>query len=225
MDQDGTWHGGGPQSKRLSVSWGPSPSLKRGRSPSPIFGPFLLWLNGWMHQDATWYGGKTQPRELCVRCGPSPLPKRGQSPQFLAHVYCGQTAAWIKMPLGTEVGLCLRDIVLDGYLTPNFRPMSVVAKRLDGLRCHLVWKIGLGPGDFVFDEEPANPRKKGTSTPTQFLAHVYCGHGRPSQLLLSSCTNGLPIINRLLLLICDNVDIWSIKITCYLSPESLFWNR
>jgi len=23
--------------------------------------------------------------------------------------------------------------------TPNFRPMSVVAKWLDGLRCHLVW--------------------------------------------------------------------------------------
>ena len=23
---------------------------------------------------------------------------------------------------------------------PNFRPMSVVAKRLDGSRCHLVWR-------------------------------------------------------------------------------------
>ena len=34
---------------------------------------------------------------------------KGQSPtQFLAHVYCGQKAAWIKMPLGTEVGLGLR---------------------------------------------------------------------------------------------------------------------
>ena len=27
-------------------------------APSPIFGPFLLWPNGWMHQDATWYGGR-----------------------------------------------------------------------------------------------------------------------------------------------------------------------
>ena len=25
-------------------------------APSPIFGPFLLRPNGWMHQDATWYG-------------------------------------------------------------------------------------------------------------------------------------------------------------------------
>jgi len=46
-------------------------------------------------------------------------------------------------------------------------------------------EVGLGPGDFVFDVDPATPRKKGT--PTQFLANVYCGHGRPSQLLLSSC--------------------------------------
>jgi len=35
-------------------------------APSPIFGPFLFWPNGWMHQDATWYGGRPQPRELCV---------------------------------------------------------------------------------------------------------------------------------------------------------------
>jgi len=27
-----------------------------------------------------------------------------------------------------------------GYSPPNFRPMSVVAKRLDGLRCHLAWR-------------------------------------------------------------------------------------
>ena len=36
------------------------PSTKRGQSPLPIFGPFLLWPNGWMHQDATWYGSKSQ---------------------------------------------------------------------------------------------------------------------------------------------------------------------
>jgi len=35
----------------------PAPLPKRKRSPCPIFGPFLLWANGWMHQDATWYGG------------------------------------------------------------------------------------------------------------------------------------------------------------------------
>jgi len=33
-------------------------------------------------------------------------------------VYCRQTVAWIKMPLGTEVGLGLGDIVLDGDPDP-----------------------------------------------------------------------------------------------------------
>jgi len=57
--------------------------------------------------------------------------------------YCWQTAAaWIKMPLGMEVDLGLHDIVFDvdpatprkkGTLTPpNFWPMSIVAKCLDG---------------------------------------------------------------------------------------------
>jgi len=36
-------------------------------------------------------------------------------------------------------------------------------------------EVGLHPVDFVFDGELAAPRRKGSSTPTQFLAHVYCG--------------------------------------------------
>jgi len=61
-------------------------------------------------------------------------------------VYCGQTVGWIKMKLGVEVGLRPGHIVLDGDpapppksgTDPNFWPMYVVAKRLDGSRCHLV---------------------------------------------------------------------------------------
>ena len=95
---------------------------------------------------------------------------------FSVHVCCGQTAAWIKMPLGTKVGLAfLRDgdIVFNvdsatpqkghthphrdqdppvayyllkdvaTYLSrsrPNFWPMSIVAKWLDGRRRRLVRK-------------------------------------------------------------------------------------
>jgi len=47
-----------------------------------------------------------------------PLPEEGQSPQFSASVYCGQTAAWIKMKLGTEVGLGPDHIVLDRDTVP-----------------------------------------------------------------------------------------------------------
>ena len=36
MDEGDTWHGGRPQQRRVCVRWGPSPSSKRGRAPSPI---------------------------------------------------------------------------------------------------------------------------------------------------------------------------------------------
>jgi len=54
------------------------------------------------------------PGHIVLDGDPAP-PKGAQqppSPQFLAHVYCGQTAGWIKMPLGTEVGLGPGRIVL-----------------------------------------------------------------------------------------------------------------
>jgi len=39
------------------------PHQKKGQTPSPpIFGPLLLWPNGWMDRDAIWYGGRPQPR-------------------------------------------------------------------------------------------------------------------------------------------------------------------
>jgi len=52
------------------------------------------------------------------------------------------------MVLGMEVGFGPRHIVLDGDpappplkgQSPNDRSMFVVAKRLDGLRCYLVWR-------------------------------------------------------------------------------------
>ena len=95
-----------------------------------------------MDEDRTWRGGRSQPSGHCVTWGRSPLPQKGRSPQFLDHVYCDQMAALIKMPLGTEVGFVLRDIVFDvDPATPrerahahpgNLWPMSIVAKRLDG---------------------------------------------------------------------------------------------
>ena len=59
-------------------------------------------------------------------------------------VYCGQTVEWIKMKLGMRVGLRPGHTVLDGdpappnRKSPQFSAISVVAKWLDGSRCHLV---------------------------------------------------------------------------------------
>jgi len=97
-----------------------------------------------MAQDDTCDGGGPRSRPHGARWGRICPPKKGTDPQFSADIYCGQTAVCIRIPLGTEVGLSLGDIVLD-----------------------------------------AVPLRKGHSSPL-FLANLYCGHGRPSQLPQSS---------------------------------------
>jgi len=91
-----------------------------------------------MDQDVTWYEARPRPRRLCVRWGPRSPPQKGaEPPKFSAHVYCGQTAGWMKLVLGMEVGL--------------------------------------SPGDFVLDGDPALSPQKGAERPSQFSAHFYCG--------------------------------------------------
>jgi len=114
------------------------PPPKGGRAPSPIFGPFLLWPNGWMHQDTTWYIARPQPMGLRVRWGPSPLSlKRGRSP------------------------------------LSNFRPVSILAKRLDGSRWHLAWRWALVQATLCYMGKPSSPPPKGHRAP-QFSAHFCC---------------------------------------------------
>jgi len=78
MDQDGTWHGGRPQPRRLCVRWGPSPLPKKKHSALHIFRPTSLVAK---RLDASRchlaYGGRPQPSGLCVRWGPSPHPQKG----------------------------------------------------------------------------------------------------------------------------------------------------
>jgi len=93
----------------------------------------------------------------CVRWGPSCPQKKGTPTltQFLAHVYCGQMAGWMKTPLDTEVDLGTGHIVLDvvpavrerGTAAPSFRPcllwprlpISAAADLLLHLQCP--WQI------------------------------------------------------------------------------------
>jgi len=72
----------------------PASLFKKGAEAPLIFGPCILWPNGWMDQDGTWHGGGPRSTTHCARWRPSsPPPKRAQP--------------------------------------PNFRSMSIVAKRLD----------------------------------------------------------------------------------------------
>ena len=46
------------------------------------------------------------------------LPPKGAQPPIFGHVCCGETDGWMKMQLGTEVGLSPGDIVLDEEPAP-----------------------------------------------------------------------------------------------------------
>jgi len=94
------------------------PAPPKGAHQPSLFGPCVFWPNGWMDKDATWYGDIGPGPGHIVLDGDQP--PKGLSPQSSAYVCCGQTAGWIKMPLGTAVGFGSGDIVL--YGVPVTRP-------------------------------------------------------------------------------------------------------
>jgi len=61
-----------------------------------------------------------------------------------------------------------------GAQSPNFRPMSIVTKRWDGLRWHLVWRLASAQATLCSVGTQLSP-EQGTPTTAQFLAHVHCG--------------------------------------------------
>jgi len=116
-DQDATWYGCRPWPRQQCDRWGLAPPKKGGTAPLN-FRPMFVVANGWMDQDVTWYGGRPRSRRHCVRWGTQNPLKRGTASHFSADVHCSQTAGWIKMPLGTKVGLGPSHIVLDGDPVP-----------------------------------------------------------------------------------------------------------
>ena len=112
----------------------------------------VLWPNGWMDQDSTWYGGRPRPRPHSVRWGPS-FPQKGHSTHlFSAHVYCGKTAVWIKMPLDTEADLGPGHIVLDADPAarrkgghPLFSVHVFCGQRAGWIKVLLGKEVGLDP--------------------------------------------------------------------------------
>jgi len=85
-------------------------------------------------------------------------------------VYCGQMALCIRIPLGTEVGLSLGDIVLDEDPAPpplkghslQFSANVRCGQTAGWTKIPLSMEVALGPGDFAFDGDPAPP-KRGTA--------------------------------------------------------------
>ena len=89
------------------------------------------------------------PGDFMLDGDAAPLPKKGLEPPNFRPCLLWPNGWMDQAALGMELGLGPGHIVLDGDLapfyqkggrapTPNFRPISIVAKRLDASRCHLV---------------------------------------------------------------------------------------
>jgi len=83
MDQDSTWYGGRPRPTRHCVLCGPSYPQKKGHTHlHPIFGPCLLWPNGWIDEDAARYESRPRPRPHRTRRDPSSRERGTAAPYF-----------------------------------------------------------------------------------------------------------------------------------------------
>jgi len=76
--------------------------------------------------------------------------------------------------------------------SPQFSAIVHCGQTAGWTKMPLGVEVDLGPGHIVLDGDPARPRKGHSSPP-----HVCCGHGRPSQLLLSSCFSFFGTISSL----------------------------
>jgi len=110
-----------------------------------------LWPNGWTDQDETWHAGMPRPWPHCVRGGrpSSTSPKGAEPPIFGPYLLwpngCMDQVATSYGARPQPRGLCVTwgpsPLPKRGQSPlPNFRPISIVAKRLDASRCHLVWR-------------------------------------------------------------------------------------
>jgi len=125
-------------------------------SVCPVCDVHALWPNAWTDQDETWHAGRPRLWPQCVRWGTSsPSPKGAQPPIFGPYLLrpndcMVQDVTWYgARPRPRR--LCVRwdpvPVPQKGAKPlPNFRPISIVAKRLDGSRCHLVWMLASAQG-------------------------------------------------------------------------------
>ena len=135
MDQDATWYRCRPGHRPHCVRWGPGSPCQKGAQQHHHFSAHVYF-----GQTAQWnkmpLGTEVVLCYWTVLC----LCVLSVCHIFLSVtlLYCGKTAGWIRMPLDTKVDLGPGHILLHGdpalptergTAAPNFRPMSIVAKR------------------------------------------------------------------------------------------------
>ena len=86
-----------------------------------VFGPCLLWPNGWMDEDATWCGSRYRPRPHCVRRALA-LRETGTAPP---HLF-GPCLLWPRSPISATAELWFS--IIPGIYTirsSSMKPLSV----------------------------------------------------------------------------------------------------
>jgi len=148
MDQDITWHGGGPWSTPHCARWGSWSLSKKGAEPPPIFSLLYCGQTAGCIKMPLGMEISLSPG-YCVRWGPSPLPKKGRSPPIFdprllwPNGCIDQDAAWYggrRRPTRHCFRWGPSSPSLKGHSPPIFGHCPLWLNGVDGLRCHMVWR-------------------------------------------------------------------------------------
>ena len=159
----------------------PLPLPKWGSGAPKIFGPCLLWPNGWMDEAGTWHGGRPWSRPHCARWERSSPPQKGGKAPPIFGPFLLWPNGWMhqesrfKMPLCMQVGLSPGDFVFYGdpaiprkkghsHPTP-FLAHVYCGQTAGWMKMPLGTEVDLGPGNFVSDGFPAI-HERGTAAPS-----------------------------------------------------------
>jgi len=170
------------------------PLPQKGTAPPSEFSVHICCgqMAGWIKMPGL------SPSDIVLDGDPAPPPpKGGGAPSSRSMSIVARRLDGSKMPLGMKVGLGPGHIVLDGDPSPLLQRGTAPI-----FGQYLLWPNGWMDQDATWQGGkpqprshyvrmgPSFPRESGTAALPLFSAHLYCGHGRPFQLLLSSCTNG-----------------------------------
>jgi len=195
MDQDETWHASRSRPWPHCVRRGPSSPSSKGAQP-PIFGPYLLWPNGWIDQDGTWHGRRPRssgPGHIVLDGDPAPLPQKGGTTPIFGPFLLWPTG-WMNQDATWYGGRprpkphCARWGPSSPTKTgnsPQFSAYVYYGQTAGSIKMPLGTEVGLGPDDIVLDGAQLPPPEKGAPI---FGICLLWPNGRPSHLLLSSCS-------------------------------------
>ena len=121
------------------VRWGPSSSPKGGRNSSPHFSAHVFGQTaGWIKMPLGMNVG-LGPGHTVLDRDPAPPQRKVAQHTPLFYLCLLWPNGWMGQDANCYGGRSWPShIVLDGDPAPNFWPTSVMAKRLDGSRYHLV---------------------------------------------------------------------------------------